>query len=318
MLGRISSTTLVDPSAAVDIDPADRMMLELFGPDGLKNLTDGVRNARAQQEILDLFERGQPPRRYSIGWSPMVSVEWHFDDAAYDIARRYLRTLDQAPLAVRFVTTHDLYLALSFAGWIDRASSLMPEIERLSAKLDSDIARRHCAALGALEAEDAGRYAEGAQLAERAITGLDRPTGYDALAAMRLVRLKALAGHPVMGDDLRRPFEWFRSESLFHQIDGALCSCAIAVDLLGRHDLADRMTLQVMPVEALTRFIEMYQSTMSERLTDLLDSDQLPNESLDDLIAAVFRFADELDRRAADANQRDGGSGAGAGRGRRR
>jgi hypothetical protein len=143
---------------------------------------------------------------------------------------------------------------------------------------------------------DALAIATGADFerAELAIAGVTRPAVHDALAACRLVRMRARAGLPLAGADLRRPFEWCLAGPADIHFPNALCSVASALGDMGQQELAMRLIGQVR--YGRQDFKHHHSNTMSSELLRCFDDPPSETETVDDVLAELYVVADDLDR----------------------
>jgi hypothetical protein len=219
---------------------------------------------------------------------------------SYAEAEELVAALDQlaaAPPAVRYLGEWATVRCLIFSGHIDLVGEPLACFEQLVDELNSESATGGIAELRghlAVAADDWSAASRWFAEAE-ATQVLEHPNWYRLAVSWHLLTAKSIAGERIGAKELREPWQWFRSEGINVLAWHGAVSSAVALDRLGRRDIAERLVRwarQSDPGGVMARFERTLAAAglYVERAASLDD--------LDDLIDEVIVVADELDRHA--------------------
>ena len=219
---------------------------------------------------------------------------------SFDEAEELVASLDQlagAPLVVRYLGEWATVRCLIFSGHVDLVDGPLARFEQLVEELDSENATGGIAELrGHLAVADDDWTAASRWFAETAATQtMEHPNWYRLTVSWHALTAKSIAGERVESQELREPWQWFRSEGINVLAWHGAVSSAIALDRLGQRELAERLVRwarQTDPGGVMPRF----ERTLAA--AGLYVERGESGDDLDDLIDAVIGFADELDRHA--------------------
>jgi predicted ATPase len=217
---------------------------------------------------------------------------------SYAEAEELVASLDQlvgAPPAVRYLGEWAAVRCLIFSGHIDLVNEPLARFEQLVEELDSENATGGIAELrGHLAAAADDWSAASRWFAQTAATQtMEHPNWYRLAVSWHALTAKSIAGERVAGQDLREPWQWFRSEGINVLAWHGAVSSAVAVDRIGRRDLAERLVhwaRQSDPGGVMARF----ERTLAAAGLHVGRAES--SDDLDDLIDEVIAIADELDR----------------------
>jgi predicted ATPase/class 3 adenylate cyclase len=251
-------------------------------------------DARAWRRIRS--GRPTPPHRFS----PPPHLSLAAASVSYEEAEELLASLDQladAPPVVRYMGQWATIRCLIFSGHFHLVDEPLTRFEQLVEELDSENAKGGIAELrGHLAAADDDWITASRWFAETAATQtVERPNWFRLTIAWHALTARAICGERITGQDLREPWQWFRSEGINVLAWHGAVSTAVALDRLGRRDLAERLVRwarQSDPGGVMPRF----ERTLAAAGMYVERAESF--DDLDDLIDEVIAFADELDRHA--------------------
>ena len=251
-------------------------------------------DARAWRRIRS--GRPTPPHRFS----PPPHLSLAAASVSYEEAEELLSSLDQladAPPVVRYMGEWATIRCLIFSGHFHLVDEPLTRFEQLVEELDSENAKGGIAELrGHLAVADDDWITASRWFAETAATQtVERPNWFRLTIAWHALTARAICGERITGQDLREPWQWFRSEGINVLAWHGAVSTAVALDRLGRRDLAERLVRwarQSDPGGVMPRF----ERTLAAAGMYVERAESF--DDLDDLIDEVIAFADELDRHA--------------------
>jgi predicted ATPase/class 3 adenylate cyclase len=209
--------------------------------------------------------------------------------------------VDGAPLVVQFLCHYALvegslrYTMLG--GGTLRAPSSAERLADIVDRLDSERARRYLRGLQALAASLQNDHDTAIRLATESLPDDGEVAYFDIMSAIRLLRWSHEIGRVPSGDEFRRPWQWILDGGYNYLGSIALQGSAAGLDIAGFPNLADRLIARmrtIVPDELFSAYTSLLGEALRERAAVLPPSD----EPIDDLVAAVFEAADELDNRA--------------------
>lgn len=212
----------------------------------------------------------------------------------FDAVARFLDRLDVCDEHRCYLEWAALETAAQFEEhqWIlDRG----PQVEARVEQLGSQTLRRRLSGTHALALELSGELEAAADRIEPLIDELPTALHHtDVLHTLRRTRILVLAGRPVSGADVRRPWEWIDANpGIRSALISLLLNTAVVADSFGQSALARRLILQVRPAIRKEAPASMF-GDVSPELRAAIGSDEMAAEPLEAVEADVFRFAATL------------------------